>query len=65
LPEVAEQADAQVSLAVGGGLAVLAWGASRLNVRRLWWLAWLTGTQAVTALLAVAYAATWVLHLTH
>ena len=52
-------------LAVGAGLASLSWAASRLKLRRLWWFAWLTGTQAVTALFAVAYVATWLLHLTH
>ena len=52
-------------LGVGAGLASLSWAASRLKLRRLWWFAWLTGTQAVTALFAVPYAAAWVLHLTH
>jgi hypothetical protein len=51
--------------AVGAALASLAWGAHQLKLRRLWCFAWLTGTQAVTALFAVAYVATWVLRLTH
>ena len=51
-------------LAVGAALASLAWAARQLKLRRLWWFAWLTGTQAVTALFAVAYVADWVLRLT-
>jgi hypothetical protein len=50
-------------LPVGAALGSLVWPALRLKVPRLYRLAWLTGTQAITLLLAVAYVATWVLHL--
>jgi hypothetical protein len=52
-------------LVVGAGLASLSWVVCRLKLRRLWWFAWLSGTQAVTVLYGVAYVATWAVHIAH
>lgn len=52
-------------LAVGVGIGGLAWVAMRLGLSRRWLYAWLLGSQAVTILYLVAYAASGIADLLH
>jgi hypothetical protein len=53
------------SLVVGFGLGSMAWLAHCLGLHRRWPISWLIGTQAVTLLYGIAYAASGITRVLH